>query len=47
MMEVFEQDWAQTQSGKKQDKQDKKEEKQEKQAEKKAARGPARLVAAS
>jgi phosphatidylserine/phosphatidylglycerophosphate/cardiolipin synthase-like enzyme len=37
MIEVFEQDWAQTESGKK----------QEKNGEKKAARGPSRLAAAS
>ena len=48
MIEVFEQDWAQTESAKKQGKQDKKEEKQQKQEKNgKAARGPARLAAVS
>ena len=36
MIDVFEQDWAQTESGKKQEKKDEKEEKAEKKAEKKA-----------
>jgi cardiolipin synthase len=43
MMAVFEQDWAETEGGRKQERQEKKDEKQEKKEEKKAAR----LAAAS